>query len=77
MSRISWQRRLEEEEVLADVMRRSKWKVFTPSWEEEEADAVITVESILVRFRQASLALCSLMMTTRLQASQYFLSDSI
>lgn len=49
MSRISWQRRLEEEEeVLEDVMRKSKWKVVTHSWEEEEADADFTVESISV-----------------------------
>lgn len=45
MSRVSWQRRLEEEEqVLEEVMRRSEWKVFAHSW--EEAD--FTVESILV-----------------------------
>lgn len=51
MYRVSWQRRLEEEEeVLEDVLRRSKWKVFTHSWEEEEeeADADFTVESISV-----------------------------
>lgn len=54
MSRVSWQRRLEEEEeeVLEEVMRRSEWKVFTHSWEEdgeeeEEANADFTVESIL------------------------------
>ncbi|KAF3835545.1 hypothetical protein F7725_028103 [Dissostichus mawsoni] len=51
MSCISCQRRLEEEElVLEDVLRRSKWKVVTHSWEEEEeeedADADFTVESI-------------------------------
>lgn len=51
MSRVSWQRRLEEEEVLEEVMRRSEWKVFTHSWEEEEeveAHADFTVESISV-----------------------------
>lgn len=49
MSRVSWQRRLEEE-VLEEVMRRSECKVFTHSWEEEEeeADADFTVESISV-----------------------------
>lgn len=44
MSRVSWQRRLveeEEEQVLEEVMRRSEWKVFTHGW--EEAD--LTVES--------------------------------
>lgn len=46
MSRVSWQRRLveEEQQVLEEVMRRREWKVFTHSW--EEAD--LTVESILV-----------------------------
>lgn len=48
MSRISWQRRLEEE-VLEEVMRRSEWTVFTHCWEEEEEeDADFAVESILV-----------------------------
>ena len=53
MSRVSWQRRLEEEEVLEEVLRRSEWKVFTHRWEEEEEeeeeeDAEFTVESISV-----------------------------
>ncbi|KAI3368374.1 hypothetical protein L3Q82_008077 [Scortum barcoo] len=49
MSRVSWQRTLEmeEEEVLEEVMRRSEWKVFA-HWEEEEAEADFTVESIFV-----------------------------
>ena len=61
MSRVSWQRRLEEEEVLEEVLRRSEWKVFTHRWEEEEEeeeeeDAEFTVESISVWFSKALLA---------------------
>lgn len=44
MSGVSWQRRLEEEEVLEEVLRRSQWKVAAHGWEEER----FTVESILV-----------------------------
>lgn len=40
---MSWQRRLEEEEVLKEVMRRSEWKVLRQHWEEEE-EADFTVE---------------------------------
>lgn len=40
---MSWQRRLEEEEVLKEVMRRSEWKVLRHHWEEEE-EADFTVE---------------------------------
>jgi len=51
MYRISWQRRLEEEEeVLEEVMRRSEWKVMTRCWEDEEEED-LPVESSSVCFR--------------------------
>lgn len=64
MSGISWQRKLEEEEVLEEVMRRSEWKVLAHSWEEEEEDADFAVESNLVWSAQALLRLVTLVMRT-------------
>lgn len=47
------QRRLEEEEVLEELLRRSEWTAFAHSWE----DAHVTVESTFDSALLSTLAL--------------------